>query len=288
LRQSIVVLVVFGALADAPGGRASQDALCLEEGKRAFDDLVERWTWESFWDGSTSGFRYRPRANGEAEVFWNADMVGMCSQQLGSCTAYERSGGRLGQFALSSRVRGGEISPATDAFLHSLNEPRIVAEGGDTGSRGLAGSYGPLEGRGVVQSIPTPGRVVVVQQSTSGFQSCNLPNWSFPPLGPPVPIRDKITPASLSSFKGWLDGNLHPWPVGAKSEYVIPYYGPDDPMVYVLVRVGGVTESVIFIVAEPDGDGWRIGGHFDPKESPAQVHRLARLILSARMTSVVR
>ena len=66
------------------------------------------------------------------------------------------------------------------------------------------------------------------------------------------------------------------------------YYAPSDPMVYVLVRINGKTESVIFALLRPGGTDWQIGGHFDAKESPTQVQRLEPLILSAKMTSVFR
>lgn len=114
MRQSAVFLVVFGALTVAQMAWAFQDAPCQDEGKRAVDDLIERWEWESFWDGSTSGFRYQPRANAKVDVFWNTDLIGMCSLDLGSCTAYERNGTRLGQFTLSDRVLFEK-----ECFLHA-------------------------------------------------------------------------------------------------------------------------------------------------------------------------
>lgn len=284
MRQLTAFLVVFGAFTAAQAAWALQDP-CQDEGKRAVDDLVERWTWESFWDGATSGFQYRPRANARVDVFWNTDLIGLCSPDLGSCTAYERNGARLGQFALSAdRLRGSDLGQTTETFLRRLNEPRVI---NNADTRHQPDNAGRFERGGTVVSIPTPGSEVVVQRNATGFQTCILTNRSFPPLGRPKPIRDKITPDNLGAFEQWLEGRLHP-PVGAKSEYVIPYYAPSDPMIYVLVRVNGATESVIFAVADPGGTGWRIGGHFDPKESPEQVQRLGPLILSARMTSVLR
>lgn len=136
-------------------------------------------------------------------------------------------------------------------------------------------------------SIPTTPNELVIQRNASGFQSCVLSNQKLPSLGLPKPIQDKITPDNLPAFERWLQGRLHPR-AGSKSEYVIPYYAPKDPMVYLLIRVNGITESVIFVVASPSGEEWRIGGHFDPKESPAEVRRLEPLILSAKMTSILR
>jgi hypothetical protein len=89
-------------------------------------------------------------------------------------------------------------------------------------------------------------------------------------------------------FEEWVDSRLHPGPPGTKTEYVIPYYAPNDPMVYLLIRVDGAVESIIFVVADPSGAGWRVGGHFDPKESPTRIHRLEPLILSAKMISLFR
>jgi len=286
MRKSTAFVVFFGTLTVAQAASAFQDT-CQDEGRRAVDELLERWTWESFWDGSTSGFRYQPRGKATVEVFWNADLIGMCSLELGACTAYGRNGSRLGQFALSEHLRGTELGQATEAFLRRLNEPRVVRQSSKIRSRGQPDSAGHFEGGGTVVSIPAPASEVVVQRNASGLQTCVVTNRSFPPLGPPKPIRDKITPENLTSFLQWLEGRLHP-PAGAKSEYVIPYYASNDPMIYVLVRVNGTTESVIFAVADPIGAGWRLGGHFDPKESPAQVQRLEPLILSARMTLVSR
>jgi hypothetical protein len=279
-----VVLIVFGALTVTPGIRASQDP-CQDEGTRTIDVLIERWTWESFWDGATSGFQYQPRANAKADVFWNNDLIGMCSPELGACTAYDRNGVRLGRFALSGRLRGAALPQATETFLRRLNVPRVISEGNNAGSSHQSLSAGQFGRGGTALSIPTPENQTVVQRNASGFQTCMVTNRSFPLLGPPKAIRDRFTPENLGAFEQWLESQMHP-PVGAPSEYVIPYYSPNDPMVYVLVRVNGATESVIFVAPDPTGTGWRIGGHFDPKESPAQVQRLEPLILSAKMTSV--
>lgn len=286
MRCLVVVLGVLGALWATPWAWTFQDP-CQDEGKRAIDELVERWTWELFWDGGTSGFQYQPRANARADVFWNPDLIGMCSPELGTCTAYERNGARLGQFALSGPLRGPEIRQATETFLRRLNEPRVILEGNSARSGRQPESSGHFEGGGTVVEIPTPPDSVVVQRNATGFQTCPMASLSFPALGPPKAVRKKTTPENLGAFERWLEGRPRP-PAGATAEYVIPYYAPSDPLVYVLVRVNRATESVIFVVPGPSGTGWRIGGHFDPKESPAQVRRLEPLILSAKMTSVVR
>ena len=174
------------------------------------------------------------RANAKVEVFWNTDLIGMCSLELGSCTAYERNGGRLGQFALSERLRGAELRQASHTFLWRLNKPRVIPEASNAGSRRQADSAGHFESGGTVLSIPTPGREVVIQRNAGKFQTCAT-NRSFPALGLPRPIRDKIKPEDLSAFQQWLEGRLHA-AAEAKSEYVIPYYASNDPMVYVLVR----------------------------------------------------
>ena len=284
MRRLTAVLIVFGALTMVPGIRAFQDP-CQDEGKRTIDELIGRWMWESFWDGGTSGFQYHPRAKATVDVFWNGDLIGMCSLDLGSCTAYERNEARLGQFAMAAdRLRTTDLHQATEAFLRRLNEPRVIHQSNTRKPDG----EGRFERGGTAVSIPTPGSEVVVQRNASSFESCLLTDRSFRPLGLPQPIRDKITPDNLGAFERWLEGRLHAGPAGTKSEYVIPYYAPSDPMVYVLIRVNGKTESVIFVLPRPGGTDWQIGGHFDAKESPTQVQRLEPLILSAKMTSVFR
>jgi len=262
---------------------------CQDEGKRILDELIERWTWESFWDGGTSGFQYEPRTNANVDVFWNASFVGMCSLELGSCTSYERNDARLGQFAISTKLlRGSDLRQGTGMFLRGLNESRVIRQSNNPTSRRQPDNAGSFEHGGTVVSIPTPGREVVVQRNASGFQTCVVTNNNLPPLGRPNSIRNRITPDNLSAFEAWLKYRLHAGPVGTKSEYLIPYYAPTDPIVYLLIRVNGVTESVIFVLTKPSGTDWQIGGHFDPKESPTQIRRLAPLILSAKMTSVFR
>jgi len=284
MRCLTVTLVLFSALTVTQGISAFQGP-CQDEGKHAMDGLIQRWTWEWFWDGEISGFQYQPRAKATVEMFWNTDLVGMCSLGLASCTAYERNGARLGQFAMAAdRLRATDLQQATDGFLQGLNEPRIIHKSNNRKPE----SVGRFEHSGTVASIPAAGSEVVVQRNASGFQTCVLPDASFPLLSLPQPIRDKSTPDNLGAFERWLKGRLHPGPAGTKSEYVIPYFAPNDPMVYVLIRINGVTESVVFAVPWPGGTDWQIGGHFDAKESPDQVQRLERLILSAKMTSVFR
>ena len=287
MRHSSALLVFFGALMCAQAARAWQGS-CPDKGEGVFGELIERWTWESFWEGRTSGFQYKPQAKATVDVFWNANLVGMCSQDLGSCTAYERLGIGLGQSAgAADRTPGADLRQSTEMFLRKLNEPRVISQHHEVDSRLPPDNAGRFEHDGTVVSIPTTPNELVIQRNASGFQSCVLSNQKLPSLGLPKPIQDKITPDNLPAFERWLQGRLHPR-AGSKSEYVIPYYAPEDPLIYVLVRVNGATESVIFAVADPSGPGWRLGGHFDPKESPAQVQRLEPLILSARMASVLR
>jgi hypothetical protein len=283
MRHQTVGLIVFGTLTVAPGIWAFQ-APCQDEGKHALDELIQRWTWESFWDGATSGFRYQSRSKATVEIFWNADLIGMCLPGLGACTAYGRDGARLGQFAMADPVRTTDLHQATEGFIRRLSEPRVIRQNNTR----KPDSEGRFERGGTAVSIPTPGSEVVVQRNATGFQSCVLTDRSFPPLGLPQAIREKTTPDNLGAFERWLEGRLHPGPAGTKSEYVVPYYSLDDPMIYVLVRINGKTESVIFVLPTPDGTSWRLGGHFDPKESPTQVRRLEPLVLSAKMTSVLR
>jgi len=284
MRCLTAVLICFGGLTVAPGIWGFQDP-CQDEGKRAVDELVERWRWESFWNGGTSGCQDRPRAKATVDVFWNADLIGMCSLDLGSCTAYERNGARLGQLAMAAgRLSATDLRQATEGFFRRLNEPQVVHES----NKREPDTEGRFERGGTAVSIPTPGSEVVIQRNAGGFQSCVLTGRSFPPLGLPQPVGSKITPKNLGAFERWLEGRLHPGPAGTKSEYAIPYYAPSDPMVYVLIRVNGKTESVIFVLPGLGGTDWQIGGHFDAKESPTQVQRLEPLILSAKMTSVFR
>ena len=283
MRHPTAFAAIYGAVIVAQAAWAFQ-VPCQDEGKRVLESLTERWEWEAFWDGKTSGFQYQPRGNATTEVFWNPGFSGMCSLEIGACTAYERNGVRLGRFTLSEPLRGVRLRQATEVFLRKLNEQRVVSEDRNAGPRDKIEGAGHWESGATVLSIPAPRGEVVVRRDAGSFQTCTI-NTSFPRLDSPKSIRDKITPEDLSAFQQWLEGRLHP-PAGATSEYVIPYYGSNDPMVYVLVRVNGTTESVIFAVADPRGTGWRLGGHFDPKESPTQVQRLEPLILSGRMTSV--
>ncbi len=108
-------------------------------------------------------------------------------------------------------------------------------------------------------------------------------NYVFPKLGPPRAITQRIVPRNLGTLEVWLSG-LHTKP-GTKSEYVIPYYAIEDPMIYVLVRVNEATESIISVLPDPDL-GWRLGGHFDVRESPGLTRRLQNLILSVRLATV--
>jgi hypothetical protein len=184
----------------------------------------------------------------------------------------------------ADRLRTADLQQATEEFLRRLSEPRVIHES-DTRKPDTGGRF---RGSTTTLSVPVPGSDVVVQRNASGIQTCTLTDERFPPLRLPGTIRDKITPDNVGAFERWLEGRLQPGSVGAKSEYVIPYYSADDPMVYVQVRINGETESVIFVLPMPDSAGWRIGGHFASKESPTEVQRLEALILSAKMISVFR
>jgi len=287
MRQSNVLLVFLSMLVCALAAQGGQGT-CPDEGHGIVDALIERWTWESYWEGRTSGFQYTPQARATMGVFWNSDVVGMCSQDFGSCTAYERLGIGLGQWTgAADRALGANLHESTEIFLRRLSKPRIISQRQGVGFRRRSDNAGRFERDGTVVSVPTPPGELVIQRNPSGFHSCVLSNQQFPSLGLPKAIRDKIAPDNLPALERWLRGRLHPQ-TGSKSEYVIPYYAPKDPMIYLLIRVNGVTESVIFVVASPSGEEWRIGGHFDPRESPTEVRRLEPLILSATMTSVFR
>jgi hypothetical protein len=280
-------LFLIEAIVFAPHAFAFQES-CERQATRTFDELITVWTWESFWDGKTNGFRYQSSKNAVIDVFWNANTAGMCSLELGSCTAYELRGTTVGPFLLAtSRLREKDIQQATSEFLRKLSEPQVtqVQMSGDSRDHRDAGRF---EKGGNTLSIPGPSSQVVFQRSASPFQTCVLTRQLLPALGLPRAIRDRIQPGNLGELEKWLKGRLHTGPGNSRSEYVIPYYAPEDPMIYVLVRVDEVTESVILILPDTDGAAWSIGGHFDAKESPAQLQRMERLILSAKMISVIR
>jgi hypothetical protein len=264
---------------------AFQDLPCESEGKRVLADVADRWEWESFWDGGTSGFQYMPKTRSTAIAFWNSDLGGICSAELGACTAYERSGAQLGEFLRAKMFSAGVRSrEAETTLLAELGEPRILA-GPAPASDGRESGVGRFAGGGAVFVIPAPSQEVAVRRNVAGVQSCVLQNNRFPPLRLPRSVRNKIKPDGVLELELWLKGRLHP-PSGKTIEYIIPYYAPSDPVVYVLVRVGGITESVVLVVRSPAGGGWQIGGHLDPNESPDRMRRVEGLILSARMVSV--
>ncbi len=267
-----------------PWNAAAFQDQCGRSGDETFGELIERWSWETFWKGHTGGFHYQPKSKASAEVFWNAELVGMCSLELSACVAYERERSTIGQLALAvDKVSGTRLGQATEAFLLELGKPRVVGVAGKS-----AKEPRKYEGGGKVLAIPNPDREVIVPRNVRPLQRCIVSQRTFPPLDSPKAIRGEIKPVTLERFEVWLRARLHPGPPGSKNEYVIPYYSPSDPMVYVLVRVNGVTESVIFAISEPSGENWTIGGHFDVKESPAETSRLSSRILAARMTTVGR
>src|SRR6266404_4507850 len=111
-------LMVWCLMLAIPWSAMALQNPCQDEGNRTVDELIERWKWESFWNGGTSGFRYQPRANATVDVFWNAELIGMCSLEIGSCTAYERTAAPFGQFVTSAdRLRVTDLHQATKMFL---------------------------------------------------------------------------------------------------------------------------------------------------------------------------
>ena len=282
-------MLAWCLLAGTPCVMMALQMPCEGEANRIFERLIERWAWELYWDGSVTGVSYQPRQRATIEVFWNAEVVGICSPEAAWCTSYERNGASIGQFitSLGQSARAG-VRHMTDTFVRKLHGPRVIVEEANKGTARQGGGADRYEAGGAVLAIPSPPKEVVVERNTTGLQTCVLTGKSFPLLGPPQPTRDRVTPSNLTEFERWLRDTLQPGPPGTRSEYVIPYYAPGDPLVYILVNVSGATESIVIAAPLPGGAGWRIGGHFDSTESPRQLQRLRSLVLAARMTSILR
>lgn len=272
-----------------PFGMVALQAPCQEQASRILEQLIGRWEWESYWDGAVTAVRYQSHQNATVEVFWNAELVGVCSPQVSGCALYERKGASIRQF-LDSLVQppGVDVRQMTDAFLRKLREPRVIVEEANNGPARQAGGADRYEGGGKVMAVPSPPNEVIVERNTKGLQTCVVTREHFPRLRTPQPIRDKVRPSNLAEFERWLRERLQPGPSGTSSEYVIPYYAPTDPVIYILVNVNGASESIVIVAPASDDVGWRIGGHFDSKESPKQMERLRSLVLAARMTSILR
>src|SRR5581483_7038207 len=120
LRWMIVIVL--------PSATVAFQTPCPEAASRLFGQLLDRWAWEFFWNDATGGFRYQPRSSADVNLFWNGELVGMCSIDIGSCSAYERRDATLGPFITSVNGIRGDIVDATARFLREIGAPRVLVE----------------------------------------------------------------------------------------------------------------------------------------------------------------
>jgi hypothetical protein len=187
-----------------------------------------------------------------------------------------------------SPVPEKNLSEATASFLRKLSAPRVVKNTDRGRTAGVPAGANEFEYDGKKVFMPMPGDKLIIEGNRKPVQTCVVTGRQFSPLKLPKPLRDRTRPDNLDAFVRWLKVRLGPEPIGTRYEYVIPYFSPLDPGIFLLIRKNGVTESVIGVHFDQEYKNWRIGGHYEPNESPDRVKQLESLILSAKMMSVFR
>ncbi len=264
----------------------ASDVGCNGEAASRLSQIRERWQWEMFWD---AGVKIPPDAAGKrihVEVFWNRDEVGFCSLDLGSCAKYAIIGDMLGQMTASAAIpeQQRNLAAATEAFLNAPVLPPVVTRvpSGSSGNdrTGTVFSNGKQS-----ISLPAPSRSGGGQGAS--FRACTTEE-AVPSPEPPETLRKRTTPDDLPQVKTLLThmGQNIPPAMRASTEFIVPSYSEPDPMIYILVRTKGSSDSIIFLMRDGQSQLWKVGGHFEAPMGQFQLDRLVPKILARQMAVV--
>ena len=184
--------------------------------------------------------------------------------------------------------RGANLRQATAEFLGKLSAPRILESRTST-SPATSGQWTREDQPAAVVEvqIPPPSEKLVIQRRIQDLHTCTLAGSRFPPLDLPKVIQEKTIPPNLADFKAWIASRFPASPPGQKSEWIIPYYDPSDPIIFLLNRVNGVAKLVIGASPARNGEGWQMACHFDLTEGAAELRRLAPRIVTAQMATLL-
>jgi hypothetical protein len=280
---SFAPLVLLVSLAQI--GLAS-DFPCSGEAASHLSQIRERWQWEIFWEAGIKGRSDVAGKRIHTELFWNRDEVGFCSLDLGSCAKYAILGEMLGQMTASTETDGQrDLGGATEAFLNGPVLPPVITRAPPVGTAN--DRTGPAVFRNGKQSISLPGPSGRMEDQAVSFHACTT-EVAPPSQEPPESIKRRIRPGDLAQVRSLLTHIGQNIPAGkrASTEFLVPFYAETDPMIYVLVRAKGSSDSIIFLVRDGQNHLWKVGGHFEEPMGRFQLDKLAPKIRSSQMVAV--
>lgn len=279
--KELPVLFLVTLLA-APG----RDRPCDKQDTKLVEGLMDRMRWTAYWEDMLHD---GARSPGKLLFIWNDELAGYCSSGLQSCDAFERQpGGNPGQSLGSTEIRPSEpLQEAMAAFILDLTRrpgmkltvPLGVAPPQD-------GTY--LDAAGNTIKVPFSNGGTGPRSGANRAHAANTCTLEVPAaIAPPRAVAQKIVSPRAKSLAQTLIGLLK---YGSQvrnekgSAFVIPYFGEDDPVVYVLRCASGSDLEVLAM-------GWRqsrwaVVSHGDGQFNKPGFEWLCRKIRATAMTTV--
>ncbi len=231
--------------------RAASVPADVETAHQLLVKYSERMRWQHYWLPDTVGRSYTPGAEIEVEVLFASSVAGFCAPAVEVCQIYDRD--TSGQFRFVTEwkpdSKGGTM-PLRDRFAaeYVAARSRPVREVRGDGRSGQPRSFDATR-------LVAPVRVR--PDAMMSFGDVVSLKWKLLPLDLPAAISQRVRPADAGQLAAEVAATARNYRRDdcGPGRAVIPFYGIDDPRVYVEVDLGGRCEKGIFLFSRvPEGD----------------------------------
>jgi len=210
----------------------------------------ERMRWQHYWLPDTVGRSYTPGAEIDVEVLFASSAAGFCAPAVEVCQIYDYDASGEFRFVTEWKPdsKGGTM-PLRDRFAAEYVAARSspVREVRGDGNSGQPRSFDATR-------LVAPVRV---RPDAVSFGDAVSLKWKLLPLDLPATIRQRVRPADSNQLAAEVAATARNYRRSScgPGRAVIPFYGIDDPRVYVEVDLGGGCEKGIFLFSRvPEGD----------------------------------
>ncbi len=245
---SIAVWLFASALPMAGQESQTRRATALQ----LLSEYTERVRWQHYWLPATVSTSYVPGTEVQVQVLFARTAAGFCASALEICQIYERDGN--GSFELLTEW-GAEANRSEASLPTRFAEEYAKA-------RGLRPIQGAGPGQRQKDQLAFDATKMVApvrsQQRSETFDSPSSLTWKLQRLMPPKPISMKTPPLDASILRGEILTVVKSFRkgCGAAGQAMIPFYGSQDPRVFIYVDLGGHCEKGVFEFLKRAEGGW--------------------------------
>lgn len=270
-----VLLLVLLGLPLSLSSRGNRLAIARE----MLADYTAQVRWSRYWLPSTVSSRYVPGREVDVQALFAPSAAGFCASALEICQLYQtRADGTLGLLVQWIPEEHPSTASLAERFSHEYANAMARLRVPIPRS---AGQKHEPERSFSEETFAAPSGV---GERTESFDSPLTLAWKLLALTTPKSISAKVRPADLGSLRQEVQQHARAFGGGCRGEITIPFYGPQDPRLFVYLDLSGnCQKAVLEFVRTPEG-GWNFSRFVVDEQD---LKPLASRIVRSRMEKLV-